>query len=110
MGLSFADMIDGLNAATGWGWSGEDATAAAERIFTLQRLVGVRFGNAAESDILPPRALEPAKEGPRAGKAPGGLEEARSEYYDLRGWGPDGTPTDETVDRVGLRSLLDVAA
>ena len=106
MGVSFADMVDGLNAATGWGWSGEEAAAAAERIFTLQRLVGVRFGNAAESDVLPPRALEPAEEGPRAGKAPENLGAALREYYDLRGWSADGVPTHDTIQRVGLRSLV----
>jgi len=107
MGVSFADMVDGLNAATGWGWSGEEAAAAAERIFTLQRLVGIRFGNAAESDVLPPRALEPAQEGPRAGKAPEDLAAARAEYYALRGWDTRGVPTQDTVRRVGLHSVFE---
>ncbi len=106
MGVSFNDMVDGLNAATGWGWSVEQAALAAERIFNLQRLVGMRFGITAKDDVLPPRALEPTREGPHAGKVPQGLAEARQEYYRIRGWDADGVPTKGTLDRLGLGSMI----
>jgi len=107
MGVSFTDMVDGLNAATGWDWSIEHALTTSERIFNLQRLVAVRFGTRAEDEALPPRALEPARDGPRAGVAPHALEAAKQEYYSLRGWDAGGTPTSETIARLGLGALLE---
>ncbi len=106
MGITFTDMVDGLNAATGWDWTVEQAVASAERIFNLQRLVGVRFGHGAATDVLPKRALQPTEEGPHAGLVPGGLEEARSAYYEIRGWTANGVPTDGTIERLGLRELV----
>jgi len=107
MGVSFTDMVDGLNAATGWDWSIDHAVTTAERVFNLQRLVAVRFGIRAEDEVLPPRALEPTEGGPHAGVAPHALESARQEYYSLRGWDAGGAPTSETMGRLGLGELIE---
>jgi len=44
---------------------------------------------------------EPAKEGPAKGLV-NGLDKMLPEYYQLRGWGTDGKPTKETLQRLGL--------
>ncbi|WP_310452545.1 aldehyde ferredoxin oxidoreductase C-terminal domain-containing protein [Sulfuritalea sp.] len=44
---------------------------------------------------------EPAKTGPAKGLV-NGIDKMRPEYYKVRGWTPEGVPTKETLDRLGL--------
>jgi len=44
---------------------------------------------------------EGASSGPAEGLS-SKLPEMLPEYYELRGWTPDGVPTNETVQRLGL--------
>ncbi|MDD2670721.1 aldehyde ferredoxin oxidoreductase C-terminal domain-containing protein, partial [Zoogloea sp.] len=43
----------------------------------------------------------PAKVGPAKGLV-SGVEKMLPEYYALRGWTPEGKPTAETLERLGL--------
>ncbi|MBW2607888.1 MAG: aldehyde ferredoxin oxidoreductase family protein [Deltaproteobacteria bacterium] len=95
-------MLNCLNATTGWNWTMEDFLNAGERIFTLQRMVNVRYGVSRKDDKLPKRVFQPAKEGSRAGKAPQDFEQALDRYYRLRGWDGDGRPTKEKIDKLGI--------
>lgn len=59
-------------------------------------------GLTAADDTLPPRMVsEPIPEGPMAGKVCR-LDKMLPEYYELRGWSPDGIPTAEKLAHLGL--------
>jgi len=92
---------DLFNAITGWDFSTDDLLAAGERGFTSQRLMNLRDGYGAETDVLPKKMFQAAATGPRAGKVPP-LAEMLAQYYQVRGWDADGSPTDETLEKLGL--------
>jgi aldehyde:ferredoxin oxidoreductase len=99
--MPFSGVKDLFNAITGWDYSIEDLIEAGERIFTVQRLINIRDGYNAATDVLPKKMLQPAKEGFRAGKVPP-FKELMEDYYNLRGWDENGEPTQRTMDRLGL--------
>ena len=86
-----------------------DLGTVGERIWTLTRLFNVREGVSRADDALPATLREPLSSGPNAGEA---VDEERFEamldaYYCERGWGTDGRPTRETVERLGLAEAVD---
>jgi aldehyde:ferredoxin oxidoreductase len=86
-----------------------DLGTVGERIWTLTRLFNVREGVSRADDALPATLREPLSSGPNAGEA---VDEERFEamldaYYCERGWGTDGRPTRETVERLGLGETVD---
>ena len=84
-------------------YSAEDLLEAGERGFTVQRLINLRDGYDAKTDVLPKKMFKAAKEGMRAGKVPP-FAEMIKDYYDVRGWDAGGQPTDDTLSRLGLAS------
>ncbi len=73
-----------------------------ERIWNMERKFNMAAGIGGDQDTLPRRLLEePAPTGPAKGLV-NKLGEMLPEYYRLRGWSEDGTPTPETLQRLGL--------
>jgi len=73
-----------------------------ERIFNLERLFNQREGFSHKDDTLPQRFLrEPFREGPSAGHTVP-IEQLLDDYYKVRGWDANGSPTEETLNRLGL--------
>lgn len=101
-GLSLTEKLKALNLITGWGFDASTLMEIGERGFNLQRLINLRDGFTRDDDRLPARMFEPAKEGPRQGKAPEGFEESLTEYYQLRGWTAQGVPSPEKRKELGL--------
>jgi len=99
--MPYSGVKDLFNAITGWDYSIEDLIEAGERIFTVQRLINIRDGYNAATDVMPKKMLQPAKEGFRAGKIPP-FKELMEDYYNLRGWDENGEPSQRTLDRLGL--------
>ncbi|MEA1965326.1 MAG: aldehyde ferredoxin oxidoreductase C-terminal domain-containing protein [Candidatus Aerophobetes bacterium] len=99
--MTFGDMRDCLNAITGWDMSLDDVARTTERIFTLERMVNVKFGLTKENDMLPKRILEATKEGPHSGKVPK-IDSALKKCYKLRGWNEQGIPKKEKLEELGL--------
>ncbi|MBW2057633.1 MAG: aldehyde ferredoxin oxidoreductase family protein [Deltaproteobacteria bacterium] len=99
--MPFSGVRDLFNAVTGWGYNIEELMEAGERIFTVQRLINLRDGYGAETDVLPQKMLKPAKEGFRANRVPP-FEDLMKDYYELRGWDAAGKPLEETLSRLGL--------
>lgn len=96
-----------LNAATGFSYTPETYLTTGERIWNLTRMFNVREGITAANDLLPERFTEEAlPEGPAKGQriARRTLEDAKAEYYVLRGWTRDGIPTREKLHALGLES------
>ena len=73
-----------------------------ERVWNLERQFNNAAGFTAADDKLPERLVkDAAKTGPAEGLV-SGVEKMLPEYYQLRGWTPDGVPTNETLDRLAL--------
>ncbi len=83
-------------------WSIERLRLAGERIWNLERAYNLKAGLTAADDTLPPRML---KDPLPSGFAKGGvaqLDVLIPQYYELRGWGADGVPSQEKLQSLGL--------
>ncbi|MBE0451383.1 MAG: aldehyde ferredoxin oxidoreductase family protein [Clostridia bacterium] len=90
------------NAVIGTEWTADDVLLAGERIWNLERVFNLDAGVDPSQDTLPKRLLEdPIAEGPSKGNV-SRLSELLPEYYELRGWGADGIPTEERKGMLGL--------
>jgi len=84
--LSFDEIVQQVNAATGFDYTFDELMAVGERAVQLQRRLYVAFGGRDE-ELLP--YLETAiPDGPARGNriSPGDFEAARAHYYRLWGW------------------------
>jgi len=96
------DIQSMIQPALGGDWSLESLMLLGERVWNLERRYNLAAGLTGKDDNLPPRLLnEPAKTGPQKGRV-ADLGKMLPEYYDVRGWTPEGVPTPETVERLGL--------
>ncbi len=96
------DYADQIDAACEGDWTVERLLELGERIYNLERLFNNAAGFTAKDDTLPKRVLtEPAKGGAGKGHV-AELDKMLPEYYELRGWTPDGEPTTQTLSRLGL--------
>ncbi len=95
----FAPQVD---AACEGEWTTERLAEVGERIWNLERQFNISAGFTGDDDNLPSRLLkDAARTGPATGKT-NGLSTMLPEYYEVRGWTPDGTPTNETLSRLAL--------
>jgi aldehyde:ferredoxin oxidoreductase len=102
VGLSPETLAQLANAATGWGLTGGDMMLAGERIFALKRVINNRLGITRADDTLPERLLtQPRPSGQAEGQLPD-LALMLEEYYEARGWLPDGRPSPERLRKLGL--------
>ncbi len=91
-----------LNAAMGWNWTPRDLLFMGERLFNLKRLINIRYGIGQKDDILPLRVrTQPRPTGKSAGFLPD-MERMRVEYYALRGWVANGSPSLDKLRALGL--------
>jgi len=94
-----ANMVD---AACEGDWSLDRIRETGERIWNLERQFNNGAGFTRADDTLPPRMMnEPAKGGAGDGEVVD-LQPMLDEYYQLRGWDNQGTPTAETISRLSL--------
>ncbi|SEO67774.1 aldehyde:ferredoxin oxidoreductase [Halogranum amylolyticum] len=96
-------------AAVGTEYDPGELRDAGRRIWTLVRLFNAREGFARAEDELPAVFRQPLETGPAAGRRidPEGFERLLDAYYAARGWGSDGLPTMQTVDRLDLADVVD---
>jgi aldehyde:ferredoxin oxidoreductase len=91
-----------VNAALGWDWDAEEVLKIGERLVNLKRLINLRLGVTRADDTLPQRFLtEPRPSGSSAGVLPD-LVLMLDEYYETRGWSPQGVPRDDRLAALGL--------
>ncbi|MGE0485806.1 MAG: aldehyde ferredoxin oxidoreductase family protein [Gammaproteobacteria bacterium] len=101
-GWTLEDIAPQVDAACEGGWTSETMLEAGERIWNLERQFNLDAGLSKADDTLPKRLLkDAAKTGPAKGMV-NRLDEMLPLYYQARGWTPDGAPTDETRQRLGL--------
>jgi len=73
-----------------------------ERIYSMKRLLNLRWGLTPEMDSLPTRMLFHArKEGPSKGNLPP-LGKMLKQYYQVRGWDTSGGPGPERRKKLGI--------
>ena len=90
------------NAVAGTTFTADDVLLAGERIWNIERIFNLEAGIDPSQDTLPKRLLvDPIEEGPSKGHVMR-LSELLPEYYELRGWGTDGIPTEERKTLLGL--------
>ena len=100
--LDAQDYADLLTATTGITIDPAGLLKVGERIWNLQKLYNIRRGFGRKDDTLPARLLnEPLKEGAPAGQVWRGGE-MLDEYYTVRGWDKEGTPTPEKRRELGI--------
>ncbi len=98
-------ILEYLNTVTGAGYTLDELERVGERILNAERLFLVKAGFNRREDALPERLLEePVPEGPSQGHVVH-LEQMLEEYYQARGWTPDGIPTAAKLQELGLPAL-----
>jgi aldehyde:ferredoxin oxidoreductase len=101
-GVPPADVARFTGVAMGWDLTAEELLEAGARIFNLKRLINNRYGVGRADDTLPPRLLShPRPSGGSEGALPD-IEALLADYYAVRGWLPDGSPSPETLTELGL--------
>ena len=91
-----------IDAACEGEWSADKLLEVGERVWNLEREFNLAAGLTAKDDTLPTRLLrEPANVGPAKGLS-NQLDKMLPEYYQERGWTPEGVPTPETRQRLAL--------
>ncbi len=96
------DITPQIDAACEGGWTTEKFIEVGERIWNMERDFNLAAGLSGKDDTLPKRLLkEAANAGPAKGKV-NNLHEMLPEYYQIRGWTPEGVPTEDTRKRLGL--------
>ena len=100
-------MVEIINAVTGWGVNEAEVNEIAERSLTLARLFNLREGFGAQDDRLPEQVMKPHVSGMLAKVRLDADEVAKQVrgYYQARGWGADGAPLPETLQKLGLSDL-----
>jgi aldehyde:ferredoxin oxidoreductase len=102
-------LLEFLNAATGWNMNMEEALETGARIQTLRQCFNIREGIRAYDVKLPLRlaGLPPKEEGPLAGITID-IDSLAHEYRKAMGWNPhSGAPEAATLVRLGLRALME---
>ncbi len=99
---TLADVQPQLQTACEGDWSMEKLNLVGERIWNMERQFNTAAGFTRKDDDLPPRLkTEPAQTGPAKGLV-SGIDKMIPEYYQIRGWTPEGVVTEETAARLGL--------
>ncbi len=97
-------LAEAMEATTGLKFTPADFMQIGERIFNLCRLFNNREGLDRTTDTLPKRVGDSLPRGATRSStiSERDLNKMLDEYYHLRGWDQDGTPTEETLERLGL--------
>ncbi len=99
---SMENIAPQVDAACEGDWSVDRMLEVGERIWNLERDFNLRAGMTADQDTLPKRLLKDAANvGPAKGRV-NDLGKMLPEYYELRGWTPEGQIKPETRSRLAL--------
>jgi aldehyde:ferredoxin oxidoreductase len=102
-GIKLPLILKALNAVLGTNITVNDAMIVGERVFNTKRLINSILGVNKDHDILPQRIFEPPS--PPGGAGVLTLEEFNNmlkEYYELRGWTPNGEIPEDLIKRLEI--------
>lgn len=107
-----ADMAKLYSLVTGYEMTPEEVKKAGERINTIARVINVREGLSRKDDTLPWKVMNQPipDDGPVKGAivTQEELDLLLDDYYQARGWTPDGVPTAEKLKELGMDDLVDI--
>ena len=109
----FENTADLMRGTTGLDLSPDDVQRVGERINNLARVFNSLAGLTRADDDLPERLkTEPIPAGPAKGQliSQADLDLMLDEYYEARGWTPDGVPTRAKLEELGLGYAADTLA
>ncbi len=98
---SVADVIDSVNAATGFDYDQDSMLETGERIFALKRCLSNIWGVDEKEDTLPKRLKTAVIGGPNDGVAPP-IDDMVKEYYGIRGLKNNGCLKKEILERLEI--------
>lgn len=108
--LSANEIVDLVQAATGWDFDLEEFRTCGDRLQTMARAYCAREGLRREQDTLPGRLMhDPLPDGPAQGMVLDrtSLEKMKDAYYELRGWDvATGVPTPVKLRELDLDYLI----
>ena len=100
-------VVEIVEAVTGWRTGTWELWKAAERLLTMARAFNVRHGLTPDDDRLPPRMAEPL--GCGAPIEPGAVKAALSLYYEMMGWDPaSGVPRAARLHELDIGWVADL--
>jgi aldehyde:ferredoxin oxidoreductase len=102
--INAEDLTDLMVTSSVFDYTFPELVECGERIWHMKRGVSNLMGITAKDDRLPKQILTPPAEGGAAGSKVD-LELMMREFYPVRGLNPDGRPSKETLDRLGLTDL-----
>jgi aldehyde:ferredoxin oxidoreductase len=96
---STQQLVELVNAATGWDIDIDELLRIGERTVNMQRLFNLREGFSSTDDNLPNKLFAPRKGGPTDGVGipPDQFNEAVKTYYHMAGWDEQGIPSLEKL-------------
>jgi aldehyde:ferredoxin oxidoreductase len=95
-------MVDFLNAVTGWNTTTAGLYTIGERSMNLKRAISNKLGVNRTHDYMPSISIAPMKDGATAGKSPD-IDTLLNEYYEFRQWDWEtGKPKKEKLIELGL--------
>jgi aldehyde:ferredoxin oxidoreductase len=105
--FSLQQLVEVINATTGWQYTMHELMLLGERRINLMRAFNTREGFSSKDDVLPPRIHEdPLQDnGPRKGAVVDrdNFIKQRDNYYRMSGWDPEsGNPTEVKLQELGL--------
>jgi aldehyde:ferredoxin oxidoreductase len=107
-----SDMAKLYSLVTGYEITPEEVKKAGERINTIARVINVREGLSRKDDTLPWKVMNQPipDDGPVKGAVvtQDELDLLLDDYYQARGWTPDGVPTAEKLKELGMDDLVDI--
>lgn len=102
--VSNNDLVDYVNAVTGWDTSLWELMKVGERHSNMARIFNNREGLTPKDDTLPDRFFEPLEGGPLAGEKldVDEFRKAIETYYREMGWDGDGAPLEGKLEELEL--------
>jgi len=96
------NILNALNAATGWDYSLDELLDTGKRIFSLKRMINRNLGSTKTDDRLPEFMFKPLSDGGTLGFVPD-LNPLLKGAYLEHGWDAiNGLPTPATIEKYGL--------
>jgi len=99
-GLTLTQLTKFYELVTGRAITIEEIMKVGERSFNLKRILNCMWGVTSRDDVLPKRLLEP-QEGGTMRNVPD-MDLMLKEYYEVRGWTPEGTPSKEKIQELEI--------
>ena len=98
-------LFDYMDAATGWNKNADYYMDIGRRVLTLRQMFNVKQGVKPIDNLLHKRMGSPLSAGPTKGRSVD--FEAQTKYYwEAMGFDKDGIPTQETIKKYGLDTLV----